>query len=132
MAGGAHIFLRILMITAEAIIFTLAGVLLRPYLPPTRHKISYLLLKLSYLIYLLTLMAFLFFLAFYPYSLEEYFSNLLFFSLLFSMIFPSGVMLARKKVRKRRTLYNYFFTIIHLLIAASYILIYTDIRAVYG
>ncbi len=132
MAGGAHIFLRILMITVESIIFALAGALLRPYLPPTRHKISYLLLKVSYLLYLFTLMALLYFLAFYPQELDEYFSNLLFFSLLFSMIFPSGAMLARKKIKHKRTLYNYFFTLLNLLIAAAYIYLWADIRALYG
>jgi hypothetical protein len=132
MAGGAHIFLRILMITGETLVFFLAAVLLRPYLPHRRHKTSYLLLKMSYLIYLLTLFAFLYFLAFYPRSLEEFFTNLLFFILLITLLLPSVVMLARRKVRRKRSFYNYFFTIFHLVTAGFYILLWSNIRSLYG
>jgi hypothetical protein len=132
MGGGAHIFLRILMITGETLVFFLAAVLLRPYLPHRRHKTSYLLLKLSYLIYLFTLFAFLYFLAFYPRSLEEFFTNLLFFLLLITLLLPSAVMLARRKVRKKRSWYNYFFTIFHLITAGFYILLWSNIRSLYG
>ena len=132
MGGGAHIFLRILMITGESLVFFMAAVLLRPYLPHRRHKTSYLFLKLSYLIYLFTLFSFLYFLAFYPHSLEEFFTNLLFFSLLVTLLLPSAVMLARRKIRRRRTLYNLFFTILHLLIVGFYMLLWSNIRSTYG
>jgi hypothetical protein len=132
MGGGAHIFLRILMLTGETLVFFLAAVLLRPYLPHRRHKTSYLMLKMSYLIYLFFLFAFLYFLAFYPRSLEEFFSNTLFFTLLISLLLPSAVMLARRKVKKRRSLYNYFFTIFHLLTAGFYVLLWSNILALNG
>jgi hypothetical protein len=120
------------MLTGETLVFFLAAVLLRPYLPHRRHKTSYLLLKMSYLIYLFFLFAFLYFLAFYPRSLEDFFTNTLFFSLLITLLLPSSVMLARRKVHKRRSLYNYFFTIFHLLTAGFYLLLWSNIVALYG
>jgi hypothetical protein len=132
MGGGTHIFLRILMLTVLAIVFFFAAVILRPYLPHRHHKASYLLLKTSYLIYLLVLFSFLYFLTFYPGSLEEFFTNTLFFTLLVTLFLPSAAMLARKKVRKKRSFYNYFFTIFHLLTAIFYILIWNNILSLNG
>ncbi len=132
MATGTHIFLRVLMIAGETLVFFLAGVLLRPYLPHRRHKTSYLLLKISYLLYLLVLFAFLYFLAFYPHSLEDFFTNTLSLLLLVTLVLPSAVMLARRKIRRKRSLYNYFFTIFHLLTAGFYILLWSNIRTLYG
>ncbi len=132
MGSGTHIFLKVLMLAGETFVFFLAAVLLRPYLPRRRHKTSYLLLKLSYLLYLMILFAFLFFLAFYPHSLEEYFTNTLSLLLLVTLVLPSAVMLSRRKIRRKRTLYNYFFTIFHLLTAGFYIYLWSNILALYG
>ena len=120
------------MLTALTLVFFFTAVMLRPYLPHRRHKASYLLLKISYLIYLLILFAFLYFLTFYPRSLEELFTNTLSFTLLVTLFLPSAAMLARKKVRKKRSFYNYFFTIFHLATAGFYILIWNKILSLYG
>jgi hypothetical protein len=108
------------------------AVLLRPYLPHRRHKTSYLLLKISYLVYLFILFSFLYFLTFYPHSLEEYFTNTLFFTLLITLFVPSAAMLARKRIHRKRTFYNFFFTILHFSIAVFYILTWSNIRSLYG
>ncbi len=129
-SGGSQILIRILLIAGFAVLYFLAIVLLRPYLPPRRHKFSYLLLKVSYLIYLFFVMAFFYFLAFYQESTDEYFTVVNQLLIFLSLFLPTIIMLTRKKIRrKNRRLYNWVFSLFHFTIVVFYLVMYFQIIA---
>jgi cytochrome bd-type quinol oxidase subunit 2 len=121
--------LHILVLSGFIILYTLAWILLQPTLTHKKRRISTLSLKISYLINLAALLAFIYFLTFYPDNLENYFTNLHFTFILFSIFIPTTAMFARRRVKKRRNLYNYLFSLLNLVIIALLILLFFQILA---
>ncbi|MCD6202721.1 MAG: hypothetical protein J7K46_13030 [Bacteroidales bacterium] len=129
--GGTQILIRILLIAGFVILYFLAIVLLRPYLPHRKHKFSYLFLKVSYLIYLFFILAFFYFLAFYQNNLDEYFHTVRLILVFLSLFLPTIIMLVRKKIRHKRHLYNWVFSFFHLAIVVFYFMMYFQILTFY-
>ena len=129
--GGSQILIKILFIAGFSILYFLAIVLLRPYLPHRRHKYSYLLLKTSYLAYLFFLLVFFYFLAFFQVDTDEYFTPVRLIFIFLSLFVPTIVMLIRKKIRRKRHLYNWGFSIFHFAIIIYYVVMYFQILALY-
>ncbi|HHJ11377.1 MAG TPA: hypothetical protein ENK25_10885 [Bacteroidetes bacterium] len=129
--GGTLILIRILLIAGFIILYFLAIVLLRPYLPHRKHRFSYLLLKVSYLTYLFFILVFFYFLAFYQNNLDEYFNTARLILIFLSLFLPTIIMLVRKKIRHKRHLYNWVFSVFHFAIVVFYFMMYFQILALY-
>ena len=116
MQNAGNIILHILVLSGFVLLYVLSWILLQPTMIHRKRKVSTLFLKITYLIYLAVLLGFVYFLTFYTGNLEEFFTNLHFTLILFSVFIPTVAMFARRKVKKNRSLYNAFFSVLNLII----------------
>jgi len=108
-----HFLLMIVFI----IIYVMAFIIIKPFLYNHKRFISTLSLKLSYLIYLGTLLVSVYLFMFYgPSDIENNLSEVFFFILLVCLFIPNVAILLRRNFSKNREAYNYFFSIINLMI----------------
>lgn len=131
MQNAGNVILHILVLSGFVILYVLAWILLQPTMIHRKRKVSTLFLKVSYLLYLAILLAFIYFLTFYTRDLGDFFTNLHFTLILFSVFIPSVAMFARRKVRKNRSLYNAVFSLMNLIISGFIIVLFLQILA-YG
>jgi len=132
MQSAGTIILHILVLSGFAVMYVLAWILLQPTVIHRKRKVSTLFLKITYLFYLAVVLAFVYFLTFYTKDLEVFFTNLHFTLILFSVFIPTVAMLARRKVRKWRSLYNALFSLLNLIIVAFLIILFMQILAFRG
>ena len=116
MSNFFQFLMRVLAIGGFSLIFISTIVFLKPAKLHKRRRISTLVLKYTYLIYLASFLAFLYFLIFTEKNLQEYFYEGNYFLVIFGGIIPTGAILFRRKMHKGRTMYNYIFSILNVLI----------------
>jgi isoprenylcysteine carboxyl methyltransferase (ICMT) family protein YpbQ len=104
------------------IIYIVAIVFLKPFRFHKRRKVSTAALKFSYLVYLLVFLVYLYMFIFFKdlastsdYTNEGLFT-LQFALLIFSLLIPNSGILLRRKFKNIRHPYNYFLTIVNVLI----------------
>jgi len=127
MQNAGNIILHILVLSGFVLLYVLSWILLQPTMIHRKRKVSTLFLKVTYLIYLAVLLGFVYFLTFYTGNLEEFFTNLHFTLILFSVFIPTVAMFARRKVRKNRSLYNGFFSVLNLIIMGFLVWLFIEI-----
>ncbi len=111
-----QIFSRILVITGFSMIFMLAAVFLRPVRVNVKRKNSTYMLKFSYLAYLLVALLFFYFLVFLKIEIKDKTNELNYIFVILSLFVPNIGILLRRNFKKYRVIYNYFFSVINLII----------------
>lgn len=117
---------KILGVVFMIMVFSIAYAYLKPHRLHRKRMISTLLLKSSYLTYLLVLLNVVFIASFYREGLSEVFPDVEFFAFLLVLFVPTIGIFARKMsyFMKKRTNYNYFFTLVNALSIVAVILMY--------
>ena len=111
-----QIFSRILVITGFSMIFMLAAVFLRPVRVNVKRKNSTYMLKFSYLAYLLVALLFFYYLVFLKIEIKDKTNELNYIFVILSLFVPNIGILLRRNFKKYRVIYNYFFSVINLII----------------
>lgn len=110
-------FFHFILFIAFLTIYVLAFIIIKPFLLNHIRLISTLSLKITYILYLTSLLIYTYLFIFYgPDNIENQSSEFFFFSMLACLFIPNLVILFRRHFNKYRTHYNYFFSIINLLI----------------
>ena len=118
MANFSEILNYILGVVFIIIVFALAYAYLKPHQLHKRRMLSTLLLKTSYLLYLFVLLVIIYLSALVKGGLENVFFGVEFFAFLVVLFVPTIGIFARKlgQFSKKREGYNYFFTIVNVLL----------------
>jgi hypothetical protein len=126
MANFSEILNHILGVVFIIIVFALAYAYLKPHQLHKRRMLSTLLLKTSYLLYLSVLLVVIYFSAFVKGGLENVFFGVEFFAFLVVLFVPTIGIFARKlgQFSKKREGYNYFFTIVNVLLVVVLLTMY--------
>ena len=109
--------MHFIFITALALTYFVAFIIIKPFLLNRKRKYSTMILKVSYLIYLAV-----FFFSFYCFvffgeiKLEEQIRDTFFILSLILLFLPNLGMMARRAVRRNRIFYNYFFSALNVLV----------------
>ena len=111
-----QILSRILVITGVSMIFMLAIVFLRPFRVNVKRKNSTYMLKFSYLAYLLVALSFFYYLVFLKIEIKDKTNELNYIFMILSLFVPNIGILLRRNFKKYRVIYNYFFSVINLII----------------
>ncbi len=111
-----QIFSRILVIAGFSMIFMLAAVFLRPFRVNVKRKNSTYMLKFSYLVYLLVALLFFYYLVFLKIEIKDKTKELNYLFMVLSLFVPNIGILLRRNFKKYRVIYNYFFSVINLII----------------
>ncbi len=111
-----QILSRILVITGFSMIFMLAAVFLRPFRVNVKRKTSTYMLKFSYLAYLLVALLFFYYLVFLKIENKDKTNELNYLFMVLSLFVPNIGILLRRNFKKYRVIYNYFFSVINLII----------------
>lgn len=111
-----QILSRILVITGFSMIFMLAAVFLRPFRVNVKRKNSTYMLKFSYLVYLLVALLFFYYLVFLKIEIKDKTNELNYLFMVLSLFVPNIGILLRRNFKKYRVIYNYFFSVINLII----------------
>ena len=111
-----QILSRILVITGFSMIFMLAAVFLRPFRVNVKRKTSTYMLKFSYLVYLLVALLFFYYLVFLKIEIKDKTNELNYLFMVLSLFVPNIGILLRRNLKKYRVIYNYFFSVINLII----------------
>lgn len=111
-----QILSRILVITGFSMIFMLAIVFLRPFRVNVKRKNSTYMLKFSYLAYLLVALSFFYYLVFLKIEIKDKTNELNYIFMVLSLFVPNIGILLRRNFKKYRVIYNYFFSVINLII----------------
>ena len=111
-----QILSRILVITGFSMIFMLAAVFLRPVRVNVKRKNSTYMLKFSYLAYLLVALLFFYYLVFLKIEIKDKTNELNYLFMVLSLFVPNIGILLRRNFKKYRVIYNYFFSVINLII----------------
>lgn len=111
-----QILSRILVITGFSMIFMLAIVFLRPFRVNVKRKNSTYMLKFSYLAYLLVALSFFYYLVFLKIEIKDKTNELNYIFMILSLFVPNIGILLRRNFKKYRVIYNYFFSVINLII----------------
>ena len=111
-----QILSRILVITGFSMIFMLAIVFLRPFRVNVKRKNSTYMLKFSYLVYLLVALLFFYYLVFLKIEIKDKTNELNYIFMVLSLFVPNIGILLRRNFKKYRVIYNYFFSVINLII----------------
>jgi hypothetical protein len=126
MANFSEILNYILGVVFIIIVFALAYAYLKPHQLHKRRMLSTLLLKTSYLFYLLVLLVVIYLSALVKGGLENVFFGVEFFAFLVVLFVPTIGVFARKlgQFSKKREGYNYFFTIVNVLLVVVLLTMY--------
>ena len=111
-----QILSRILVITGFSMIFMLAIVFLRPFRVNVKRKNSTYMLKFSYLAYLLVALLFFYYLVFLKIGIKDKTNELNYLFMVLSLFVPNIGILLRRNFKKYRVIYNYFYSVINLII----------------
>ncbi len=117
MNNSYSFLLHFLLITALALTYFIAIIIIKPFLINRKRKYSTITLKVSYLIYLAT-----FFFTFYVFvlygelKLEAQITDTFFILSLILLFLPNIGMMARRAVTRNRIFYNYFFSFLNMLV----------------
>ena len=123
-----QILSRILVITGFSMIFMLAAVFLRPFRVNVKRKNSTYMLKFSYLVYLLVTLSFFYYLVFLKIEIEDKTNELNYIFMVLSLFVPNIGILLRRNFKKYRIIYNYFFSVINLIIILFLISVFYKIH----
>lgn len=118
--------LKILVIAGFLIIFVLSVVFIKPLQAHKKRPQSTPVLKFSYLAYLAVTLSFFYNLIFEQRNMDETITNFHFFIILLTLFIPNACILARRKIKKGRTLYNYLISVVN--VAAIYYLVWFFVR----
>lgn len=126
MANFSEILNYILGVIFIIIVFALAYAYLKPHQLHKRRMLSTLLLKTSYLLYLFVLLIVIYLSALVKGGLENVFFGVEFFAFLVVLFVPTIGIFARKlgQFSKKREGYNYFFTIVNVLLVIVLLTMY--------
>ena len=126
MANFSEILNYILGVVFIIIVFALAYAYLKPHQFHKRRMLSTLLLKTSYLLYLFVLLVIIYLSALVKGGLENVFFGVEFFAFLVVLFVPTIGIFARKlgQFSKKREGYNYFFTIVNVLLLVILLTMY--------
>ncbi len=126
MANFSEILNYILGVVFIIIVFALAYAYLKPHQLHKRRMLSTLLLKTSYLFYLFVLLVIIYLSALVKGGLENVFFGVEFFAFLVVLFVPTIGIFARKlgQFSKKREGYNYFFTIVNVLLVVVLLIMY--------
>ena len=126
MANFSEILNYILGVVFIIIVFALAYAYLKPHQLHKRRMLSTLLLKTSYLLYLFVLLVIIYLSALVKGGLENVFFGVEFFAFLVVLFVPTIGIFARKlgQFSKKREGYNYFFTIVNVLLVVILLTMY--------
>jgi len=126
MANFSEILNYILGVVFIIIVFALAYAYLKPHQLHKRRMLSTLLLKTSYLLYLFVLLVIIYLSALVKGGLENVFFGVEFFVFLVVLFVPTIGIFARKlgQFSKKREGYNYFFTIVNVLLVVILLTMY--------
>jgi len=126
MANFNEILNYILGVVFIIIVFALAYAYLKPHQLHKRRMLSTLLLKTSYLFYLFILLVIIYLSALVRGGLEKVFFGVEFFAFLIVLFVPTIGIFARKlgQFSKKREGYNYFFTIVNMLLIVVLLIMY--------
>ncbi len=108
--------LRLVVIGGLSMVFIMAIIFLNPSKVHRRRKISTPLMKISYLLYLAIFLVFIYVLIFTNRNFQDYFNESNYTLAVFAGLFPTTGMLLRRKIKHFRITYNYFLSIVHILI----------------
>lgn len=117
MNNSYNFLLHFILITALALTYFIAIIIIKPFLINRKRLYSTITLKVTYLIYLAT-----FFFTFYCFiiygevKLEEQIRDTFFILSLMLLFLPNLGMMARRAVTRNRIFYNYFFSFLNLLV----------------
>ncbi len=111
-----QILSRILVITGFSMIFMLAAVFLRPFRVNVKRRNSTYMLKFSYLAYLLVALSFFYYLVFLKIEIKDKTNELNYLFMVLSLFVPNIGILLRRNFKKYRVIYNYFYSVINLII----------------
>ena len=125
-----QILSRILVITGFSMIFMLAAVFLRPFRVNVKRKNSTYMLKFSYLVYLLVTLLFFYYLVFLKIEIKDKTNELNYIFMVLSLFVPNIGILLRRKFKKYRVIYNYFTSIINLIIIVFLLSVFYKIHLV--
>ena len=125
-----QILSRILVITGFSMIFMLAAVFLRPFRVNVKRKNSTYMLKFSYLVYLLVTLSFFYYLVFLKIEIEDKTNELNYIFMVLSLFVPNIGILLRRKFKKYRVIYNYFTSVINLIIIVFLLSVFYKIHIV--
>ena len=123
-----QILSRILVITGFSMIFMLAAVFLRPFRVNVKRRNSTYMLKFSYLAYLLVTLSFFYYLVFLKIEIEDKTNELNYIFMVLSLFVPNIGILLRRNFKKYRIIYNYFFSVINLIIILFLISVFYKIH----
>jgi len=124
MNNSYSFLLHFLLISALALTYFIAIIIIKPFLINRKRKYSTITLKVSYLIYLAT-----FFFTFYVFvfygelKLEAQITDTFFILSLILLFLPNLGMMARRAVTRNRIFYNYFFSFLNMLVVLFLIFI---------
>lgn len=108
-----HFLLMLVFVT----IFIFSIIVIKPFLINYKRKVSTISLKVTYLIYLAALLIAVYLFMFYgPTDIENQVSEAFFFGLLLCLFIPNLAILFRRKFKRKRSEYNYIFSVINLAI----------------
>lgn len=121
MSNFFQFFIHLLVISAFLLIFIMTFVFIKPFRINRRRMVSTIVLKTGYLVYMLILLSFFYFLIFVDKDLQDLITDTHFISILLCLFVPNIGILIRRKIRERRTHYNYLVTFVNL-IAITYLI----------
>lgn len=130
MSNFFQFFIHLLVISAFLLIFIMTFVFIKPFRINRRRMVSTIVLKTGYLVYMLILLSFFYFLIFVDKDLQDLITDNHFILILLCLFVPNIGILIRRKIRKRRTDYNYLVTFINLIAITYLIYMFYQIRLI--
>ena len=121
MSNFFQFFIHLLVISAFLLIFIMTFVFIKPFRINRKRMVSTIVLKTGYLVYMLILLSFFYFLIFVDKDLQDLITDTHFILILLCLFIPNIGILIRRKIRERRTHYNYLVTFVNL-IAITYLI----------
>lgn len=115
MLNAYDVLKNLIVITGSVFVLIMAYIYLKPLKFHVKRKWSTLMLKLSYMLYLIAMLVVLYFALVGYKNSQEGFNEMQFIAILICLFLPNTAILSRRRVERWRTLFNYIFTGVHLL-----------------
>lgn len=130
MSNFFQFFIHLLVISAFLLIFIMTFVFIKPFRINRKRMVSTIVLKTGYLVYMLILLSFFYFLIFVDKDLQDLITDTHFILILLCLFIPNIGILIRRKIRERRTHYNYLVTFVNLIAITYLIYMFYQIRLI--
>jgi uncharacterized membrane protein YhaH (DUF805 family) len=131
MSNFIQFLLHLLVISAFLLIFVLATVFTKPLMINRKRMVSTMFLKIGYLVYLIVILVFFYYLIFVDKDLSELITDLHFVLILLSLFIPNTGMMLRRKIKMKRTPYNYMLSGIFVLAILYLVYVFYQIQVYY-